>query len=229
MGNEQFIRSINLITKEKFEVIQNACILLVGLGGVGGTCLEALVRTGFQHFIIIDGDTVEASNLNRQILFRESDIGIDKVIAAKKHVLEINSNIDIKTTKLQINPENANIIDEFAFDFLIDAIDDIPAKVLLAKYAIENNIPFVSSLGMANRFDPSKVIITRLDKATGDPLAKKFRYELKQKQIDTKKVNVCFSQEMPIKDGANLNSIMMPPSSAGLNIAYHILSHFINK
>lgn len=227
MGNEQFIRSINLITKEKFEVIQNACILLVGLGGVGGTCLEALVRTGFQHFIIIDGDTVEASNLNRQILFRESDIGIDKVIAAKKHVLEINSNIDIKTIKLQINPENANIIDEFAFDFLIDAIDDIPAKVLLAKYAIENNIPFVSSLGMANRLDPSKVIITRLDKATGDPLAKKFRYELKQKQIDTKKVNVCFSQETPMKDGANLNSIMMPPSSAGLNIAYHVLSYFI--
>jgi len=229
MGNEQFIRSINLITKEKFEVIQNACILLVGLGGVGGTCLEALVRTGFQHFIIIDGDTVEASNLNRQILFRESDIGIDKVIAAKKHVLEINSNIDIKTIKLQINPENVNIIDEFAFDFLIDAIDDIPAKVLLAKYDIENNIPFVSSLGMANRFDPSKVTITRLDKATGDPLAKKFRYELKQKQIDTKKVIVCYSQELPLKDGINLNSIMMPPSSAGLNIAYHVLLHFINE
>ena len=215
------------MTTEKFEVIQNAHILLVGLGGVGGTCLEALVRTGFQHFIIIDGDTVEVSNLNRQILFHESDIGIDKVIAAKKHVLEINSNIDIKTIKLQINPEKANIIGEFNFDFLIDAIDDIPAKVLLAKYAIENNIPFVSSLGMANRFDPSKVIITRLDKATGDPLAKKFRYELKQKQIDTKKVNVCFSQETPMKDGANLNSIMMPPSSAGLNIAYHVLSYFI--
>jgi tRNA A37 threonylcarbamoyladenosine dehydratase len=82
---------------------------------------------------------------------------------------------------------------------------------------------------MANRYDPSKVMITRLDKATGDPLAKKFRYELKQKQIDTKKVNVCFSQETPIKDGTNLNSIMMPPSSAGLNIAYHVLLHFINK
>lgn len=229
MSNEQFIRSINLMTKEKFEVISNVRILLVGLGGVGGTCLEALVRTGFQHFIIIDGDAVEASNLNRQILFHESDIGIDKVFAAKKHVLEINSDIDIKAIKSQITPERANIIDEIDFDFLIDAIDDIPAKVFLVKYAIEHNIPFVSSLGMANRYDPSKVMITRLDKATGDPLAKKFRYELKQKQIDTKNVNVCFSQETPIKDGTNLNSIMMPPSSAGLNIAYHVLLHFINK
>jgi len=229
MSNEQFIRSINLMTKEKFEVISNVRILLVGLGGVGGTCLEALVRTGFQHFIIIDGDAVEASNLNRQILFHESDIGTDKVFAAKKHVLEINSDIDIKAMKSQITPERANIIDEIDFDFLIDAIDDIPAKVFLVKYAIEHNIPFVSSLGMANRYDPSKVMITRLDKATGDPLAKKFRYELKQKQIDTKKVNVCFSQETPIKDGTNLNSIMMPPSSAGLNIAYHVLLHFINK
>jgi len=229
MSNDQFTRSINLMTKEKFEVISNARILLVGLGGVGGTCLESLVRTGFQHFIIIDGDVVETSNLNRQILFKESDIGIEKVLAAKKHVLEINSNVDIKAIKMQITGEKANNIDEIDFDFLIDAIDDIPAKVFLVEYAIEHNIPFVSSLGMANRFDPSKVIITRLDKATGDPLAKKFRYELKQKQIDTMKVNVCFSQETPIKDGVNLNSIMMPPSSAGLNIAYHVLSHFINK
>ncbi len=229
MSNKQFVRSINLMTKEKFEVISRARILLIGLGGVGGTCLEALARTGFQHFVIIDSDVVEASNLNRQILFHESDIGLEKVLAAKEHVLKINSDIDIKTIRLQINHEKANIFDEIDFDFLIDAIDDVPAKVFLAKYAIDHNKPFVSSLGMANRFDPSKVIITRLDKATGDPLAKKFRYELKQKQIDTKKVNVCFSQETPLKDGTNLNSIMMPPSSAGLNIAYHVLSYFINK
>jgi tRNA threonylcarbamoyladenosine dehydratase len=229
MSNEQFIRSINLMTKEKFEVINEARILIVGLGGVGGTCLESLVRTGFQHFIIIDSDIVDASNLNRQILFNRLDIGTDKVFAAKKHVMQINSDLNIKAIKLKINGENADIFEDFDFDFMIDAIDDIPAKVFLVKYAMEHNKPFVSSLGMANRFDPSKIMITRLDKATGDPLAKKFRYELKQKQIDTKKVNVCYSQELPLKDRTNLNSIMMPPSSAGLNIAYHVLSHFISE
>jgi tRNA A37 threonylcarbamoyladenosine dehydratase len=229
MSNKQFLRSINLITKEKFDIISSVKILLIGLGGVGGTCFEALVRTGFQHFIIIDGDIVESSNLNRQILFNESDIGLDKVLVAKKHAMEINPNLDIKSIKMKINREKADILAEFDFDFLIDAIDDIPAKVFLVEYAIKNNKSFVSSLGMANRFDPSKVTITRLDKATGDPLAKKFRYELKQKQIDTKKVIVCYSQELPLKDGINLNSIMMPPSSAGLNIAYHVLLHFINE
>ncbi|HPS19249.1 MAG TPA: ThiF family adenylyltransferase [Bacilli bacterium] len=227
MKNNSFIRSINLIGNEKFEVINKVKILLVGLGGVGGTVFEALVRTGFEHFIIVDGDIVDSSNLNRQILFCQNDVGNDKVIVAKKHALHINPDLDILTIKATITEQNLDFFNEMSFDFLIDAIDDVPAKVALVKFAINHEIPFVSSLGMANRFDPSKVIITRLDKATGDPLAKKFRYELKQIGIDTKKVNVCHSSETPIKDGANLNSIMMPPSSAGLNIAYHVLSHFI--
>jgi len=229
MSSEQFIRSKGLITQEKFYKIKEVKILLVGLGGVGGTALEALVRTGFQHFTIIDGDKVEPSNLNRQILFNENDIGKEKAYTAKQHLLQINPDLDIKAISAVINAENMDILKDIDFDFLVDAIDDIRAKVGLVKFALENEKPFVCSLGMANRFDPSKVFITRLDKATDDPLAKKFRYELKQVGIDTKKVNVSFSWETPLKDGTNLNSIMMPPSAAGLNIAFFVLAHFIQK
>lgn len=224
---EQLERTIGLLKEEGVDKLNNATILLCGLGGVGGTALEALARTGVSHFIIMDFDKVAPSNLNRQILYTQKDVGKRKVEAAKERVLSINKEaiIDAIDEKVDISLEKK--LHNKHIDFIIDAIDDVPGKVELAKFACDNNIKYISSLGMANRMDSTKITITRLDKTTMDPLAKKLRYEFKKAGIDTKKIVVAYSLEQPIKDGTKLNSIMMPPSASGLAIASYVIQELI--
>ena len=224
---EQFARSIGLLGEENFKKIQEANIAIFGLGGVGGTCLEALVRTGFQNFVLCDCDTVDASNLNRQILYNKNDIGKVKVEAATFHITAINPKafVVICDKKAQ----------EFPFrevgqlDFIVDAIDDVEGKIFLAKEAEKRGIPFIMSLGMANRFDPSKVKIAKLNQTRNDPLAKKIRYMAKKEGLDLSKINVVISEELPKKDGEKLYSTMMVPSSAGLSLAKFILESIIDR
>ena len=227
MENEQYQRTIGLIGEDNFHTIQNKRIAVVGLGGVGGTALETLARSGFQHFLLVDDDVVNPSNMNRQIIYTANHQGEDKVSVAKDRILSINKAADITTINLRISSDNCHVFDEFKIDFIVDAIDDVPAKVALSKYALSKNIPLIVSLGMANRLDPSKVIITRLDKTTMDPLAKKYRYELRKAGFETNQIMAAMSKEIPVKDGTHLNSMMMVPSAAGLNIAYYVLSYFL--
>jgi tRNA A37 threonylcarbamoyladenosine dehydratase len=225
MNPINFKRTIGLIGEDNFNKINNVTILLVGLGGVGGSAFEALLRSGFKNFILIDKDVVDPSNLNRQILYIEEDVGKIKVEVAKSHALKINKEANIKIFNEDINTFDLNKLDKV--DFIIDAIDNVEGKIKLAKYANENDIKFIMSLGMANRLNPSKVEIKRLDKTTDDPLAKKVRYEIKKLNIDTKNIMSVVSIETPIKDGNNLHSMMMVPSSAGLMIAYYVIDSFI--
>ena len=224
---EQLERTIGLLGEESVDKLNKATILLCGLGGVGGTALEALARTGVSHFIIMDFDKVAPSNLNRQILYTQKDIGKMKVDAAKERVLSINKDAIVDAIDEKVDISLKKKLHNKTIDFIIDAIDDVPAKVELAKFACENGIPYISSLGMANRMDSTKIQITRLDKTTMDPLAKKLRYEFKQAGIDTKNIVVAYSHEQPIKDGAKLNSIMMPPSASGLAIAGYVIQELI--
>lgn len=227
--NEQFIRTISLIGENNFEYIQNKTIAVFGLGGVGGTAFEALVRTGFKNLVIVDYDLVDISNLNRQILYTLSDVNKIKVDAAYKRAISINKDIKIDKYNVKITANSILNFKNLKIDFIIDAIDDIQAKVEIVKFAIENNIPFISSLGMANKYDPTLVEITKLNKTTTDPLAKKFRYLLKQENIDLGKVKVAFSNEKPAKKEKILTSIMMVPSSAGLSIASYTLNYFLEE
>lgn len=226
MNDEQFIRTIGLIGEEGYNKLSSAHVLVCGLGGVGGTALEALARSGVSHFTLIDFDKVAPSNLNRQILYTANDIGQNKVEIAKKRILDINKSAKVVIINNKVDDESIKKIDG-KHSFILDAIDDIKGKIALAKYSLEKDIPIISSLGMANRLDPTKVIITRLDKTTDDPLAKKLRYEYKQAGLDTKKINVAFSKEIPIKDGNNLHSMMMVPSASGLAIAGYIIQELI--
>ena len=221
-----FERSKGLLTPDIFNKLQDKTIAVVGLGGVGGTALESLARTGFQKFIIIDFDKVDSSNINRQILYTYEDVGRNKVDVAKERLEKINPNIKISAILDKIGAEVGNLLDKYRLDFIVDAIDDVNGKVYLAKYALEKKIPFIMSLGMANRLDPSRVVISRLDKTTNDPLAKKMRYELKKCGLDTKEVKCVYSTETPVKDGNKLHSIMQVPSSCGLNISYYVLEYF---
>ena len=222
--NNLFDRSIGLLGEENFNLFQDKVIAVFGLGGVGGTALEALARTGFKNFILIDFDKVDPSNLNRQILYTAKDIGRNKVEAAKERILSINADAKIKifNGKAQDFDFNQKI------DFIVDAIDDVEGKLFILKKAQELNIPSIMSLGMANRFDPSKVKIAKLNQTQNDPLAKKIRYLAKQEGLDLSKISVVISEELPQKNGEKLYSTMMVPSSAGLSIAKYILECIIN-
>ena len=221
---ELFERTIGLIGLENFNKLQKAHVLVCGIGGVGGTAVEALVRSGIGHITIVDFDTVSASNINRQILFTSKDIGQIKVEIAKKKLEDINPNCEVKAINQRID-ENFNL--EVKYDYIIDAIDDVKGKKTLAKLASINKIPLIISLGMANKIDPSKVKIIRLDKTTDDPLARKIRYEFKKEGIETNQIMTVNSNESPIKDGATLNSMMFVPSSAGLNLASFVIQEII--
>ena len=223
--NNLFERSIGLLGKENFNLIQDKVIAVFGLGGVGGTALEALARTGFKHFIIVDFDKVDASNLNRQILYTVKDIGKNKVDAAKERILSINPEAEIQAIFAKAQDFDSNQ----PIDFMVDAIDDVDGKLFLLKTAQEKNIPQIMSLGMANRFDNEKVHVTKLNKTHSDPLAKKMRYLVKKSGLETGNVNVVISEELPQKNAEKLYSTMMVPSAAGLTIAKFILNSIIDN
>lgn len=217
-------RSKQLLGEEKINSFATKTILVIGVGGVGGTALESLVRSGFKKFIIVDSDTVDISNLNRQILFSLSDVGKDKVLCAKEHLLKINPDLEIKTIKTMIGNEPIEKLIKDKVDFIVDAIDYVPGKLEIYEYALKNNIGFISSLGMGNRIDPEKVFVTNLNKTENDPLAKKIRYEARQRGIDIKKVPVVFSKEEPLLKSPKPTSMIMVPSTAGLIITKYVLN-----
>lgn len=224
--SNQFDRIVGLIGEDGFSSLQDRVIGVIGLGGVGGTALEALVRSGFQHFVIVDFDNVDITNLNRQLLYTLDDVNKPKVEAATKRVLAINPNVEIIAYQEKISKE---ILSGHHFDFIVDAIDDVKGKILISDYAIKNSIPFIVSLGMANRLNPDDVIVTKINRTTNDPLAKKLRYEFKRNNIDLSLVNCVFSKELPYKENNKLFSSISVTSSAGLKISSYILDYFLNN
>ena len=216
-------RTETLLGKEKLERIQKARIMVIGLGGVGGTALSALYRSGFRHFVLVDNDQVDPSNLNRQIMYSNNDVGKLKTDVCKTKLTEFCGEIDVKTVNLFVDEVNAKDLIKDV-DFVVDAIDFVPGKIGIMKACLEKNIPFISSLGMAKRLNPERVLQTTLNKTENDPLAKKIRYECRQKGLDLKNIPVVFSKENIIIDGPELGSMMMVPSTAGL-----IISNFIIK
>ena len=221
--NEYLERSGQLLGKERIEGLADKTILVIGIGGVGGTALEALARSGFKKFILIDADKVDASNLNRQILFTSDDVGKEKVLVAKERLLKINPNFEITSITARIGETKIEDLDLGKIDFIVDAIDSVDGKLLIYEYAQRNDIPFISSLGMGNRIDPECVTITKLNKTENDPLAKKIRYLAKQKGLDLKEIPVVFSKEIPMLKSPKPTSMIMVPSTAGLLIAKYVL------
>ena len=225
MNKQIFERSIGLLGEDNFNLITDKVIAVFGLGGVGGTALEALARTGFQHFLIVDFDKVDATNLNRQILYTAKDIGRNKVEAAKERILAINPDADIKVFNAKAQDFDFNQ----KIDYVVDAIDDVDGKLFILKKVQENDIPSIMSLGMANRFNPEQVRVSKLNQTRNDPLAKKIRYMAKKAELDLSQINVVVSEEIPQKNAEKLYSTMMVPSSAGLTIAKYILNSIIDK
>lgn len=216
-----------LISEKHFKIIQNTHVLLVGIGGVGGYAFEALVRSGIGKITIIDHDVIDITNLNRQIITNQGNINQKKIAEAKKRALEINPECEIITYDLFLDESNIDKIFKDRFDYIIDACDTITTKVLLVKKTQELNIKLISCMGTGNKVDPSKVMITKLNKTYNDPLAKVMRKLLKDNNLKTN-INVVWSSELPIKTGDRKpSSIVLVPSVAGIYAASYIINDIL--
>ena len=236
--SERFLRNELYFGKEINDKFKNIKVCVIGLGGVGAYAVESLARIGVENFIVVDKDKVDITNLNRQIIALESTIGMDKAAVIKERILDINPKAKVKEYPVFFNKETSNIILNEKPDYVIDAIDTITCKWELIKLCLDNNIDFISSMGMGNREDLTKIRITTLDKTNYDPVAKKLRELVKKdnRMKDMKKINVVFSSEIPKKqtkivekEGKTMkevcppSSIMFTPSVAGMLCAYYVV------
>ena len=223
-----FDRLLKLISKEELEMLGKVNVLLVGVGGVGGYALESMVRIGFKNITIIDNDTVDLTNLNRQIISLHSNIGLLKVDVAEKRALDINPNINLKKIDTFITKDNIDTIFNEKYDYIIDACDTVTTKVELIKKAQEKNIKIISIMGTGNRLNPTMLEITDVFKTNYDPLAKVMRKLLRDNNIT--KADVITSKEIPIKTGTSTpGSTSLVPSVAGIYATYYIVKDILKR
>lgn len=221
-----FERLITLIGEDNVNKLKKANVLIVGLGGVGGYALETLVRSGIYNLTIVDGDIVELSNLNRQIISKMDVIGRPKALVAQARTLEINPDVNLKVINQFISEDNFSLLNIDSFDYVIDACDDLNLKMLLIKNA--DKYKLISSMGTANKMDMTRFKITTIDKTSYDPLAKIIRKKIKEEKIRTK-FKVVSSDEKVMKNGAKLGTIAYMPAVSGLLCASYVINDIINK
>ena len=230
----QFSRTELLIGKKGLDKLQNAKVVIFGIGGVGSYVMEGLARAGVGSFILVDKDEVDESNINRQIIATHKTIGMPKVEVAKQRILEINPTANIDIREIFFTPESEDFFDE-KIDYVVDCVDTVTAKIEIIMRAKKHNIPVISSMGTGNKLDPTKFEVGDIYKTSICPLAKVMRKELKKREIDNLKV--VYSKEEPIKtnkfDEENNKqipgSISFVPSVAGLIIAGEVIKDIIKK
>lgn len=239
---EEFIRTANLIGEDSVEKLNKSRVAVFGVGGVGGYVCEALARSGVGTFDLIDKDTVDISNINRQIIATNKTVGRYKAEVMKERILDINKDAVVNIYNCFFLPENS---DEFPFeeyDYVVDAVDTVTAKIELVMKAKEKNVPIISSMGAGNKLDPTCFKVADIYKTNVCPLAKVMRRELKKRGI--KKLKVVYSEELPIspvnaKQTQECNddnkftkiapgSIAFVPSVVGLIIAGEVIKDICN-
>ncbi len=226
--NSQFSRTENLIGTDALQKLAGCHIAVFGIGGVGGYVVEALIRAGVTKIDLIDSDCVDITNLNRQIIALHSTIGKPKVEVMRQRVLDINPNAVVNIFPVLFLPENSHQFDFSKYDYVVDAIDNVTAKIELAVKCQESGTPLISSMGTGNKLDPTKFEVTDIYKTSVCPLAKVMRYELKKRGI--KKLKVLYSKEEPIKNSVDPRtpmSISFVPSAAGFIIAGEVIKDII--
>jgi len=222
--HDPLARSRALLGEERMARLRTAHVLVVGVGGVGSWCAEALARTGVGRLTLIDGDTVAVSNLNRQCEATAETIGAVKVEAMMSRLLAVAPGCEIVAVNRRIEGFSDIEADRYHYDFIVDAIDDVAAKAELLIGATEAGIPIVSSLGAAKRLDPTKVEIRRFDRVEGDGLARALRRRFRKLgRYPAAKFDCAVSSESPA-DLAELGSAMPVTASFGLALAYRVMS-----
>ncbi|MCI7041911.1 MAG: tRNA threonylcarbamoyladenosine dehydratase [Lachnospiraceae bacterium] len=192
----QFSRTELLIGKEALERLSKAHVAVFGIGGVGGYVVEALVRSGIGAYDLIDDDKVCLTNLNRQIIATRDTIGRHKVEVMRERILSINPDAEVTTHRCFYLPENAQDFDFSSYDYVVDAVDTVTAKLEIVMRARESNIPVISCMGVGNKLNPTQLEIADIYKTSVCPLAKVMRRELRKRGVD--KLKVLYSKEEPI-------------------------------
>ncbi|WP_195937748.1 tRNA threonylcarbamoyladenosine dehydratase [Romboutsia sp. 1001713B170131_170501_G6] len=224
-----------IIGQEGIEKLKNSNVIVFGVGGVGSFAAEAIARAGVGNLTIVDFDDVDVTNINRQLPALHSTVGRDKVDVMKERILDINPDINIKAIKSLYNEETSEELLNEKYDYVVDAIDMVSSKIHLIETCKKKGLEIISSMGMGNKLDPTKIVVTDVHKTTMCPLAKVMRKELRDRKI--KKLKVVFSTEKPrelkekIMNGKKVTpgSISFVPSVGGLVIASVVINDLINK
>ena len=229
-----FDRVISLIGKDKFNIIKNSSVALFGVGGVGGFVAEALVRSGIGKLTVFDADVVSKSNINRQIIADENSVGRDKVAVIKERLLAINPQAEIITHKVFYLPSNSNEYSFSSYDYVIDAVDTVSAKIEIISQAKNANVPVISCMGTAGKLDQSAIKVCDVSKTSGCPLARVMRRELRARGItgvkvvySTEGVSACATS---VAEGQKTPpSMIFVPAVAGLTIAKEVIFDLIES
>ena len=230
---EQFIRTQMLIGSEAMNRLQNSCVAIFGIGGVGGYVAEALARSGIGAFDLIDMDTVSVSNINRQIIATMSTVGRYKTEVMRERILDINPQADVAIHNCFYLPENEQEFNFYQYDYVVDAVDTVTAKLSIICKAKKLQIPVISSMGAGNKMDAAAFRVADISRTSVCPLARVMRRELKKRGIDSLKV--VYSEEKPMEHVEELTenkntgmmqnrrstpgSVAFVPSVAGLILA----------
>lgn len=241
----QFSRNELAIGKDGMSVLKNATVVIVGVGGVGSYAAEALVRSGIGKIVLIDKDTIDMTNINRQIPALLSTVGANKVEIMQARMQDINPNCTIISHTTFINEANLALIFDYKPDFIVEAIDTIKIKGLIIKEALLQDVNIISSMGMANKMDPTQIKIVDIWQTKYDPLARIIRKTLKEARLSNKKLTVVCSEEKPIKQkpeiiaeleqkDSDIRKLHLPPSSnsfvpsvSGLFCASHVVNNLL--
>ena len=216
-----------LIGKVNLDKIKSKHIVVLGLGGVGGYVVEALIRSGIENITIIDNDTVDITNINRQIISTTDNIGKLKTDEFEKRIKSINKNVRINKIYNFIDISNIDDLFKNEIDYFIDACDTINTKKLIIQRCIDNKIKLITCLGTGKRMDPSKLTICDIRKTKNDPIARILRKYVKDNNIK-ERVLCCYSEEEPVKINSNIiASSIFVPSSAGILIASYVIRDII--
>lgn len=229
----QFERTELLLGEKSLTKIQKSYVAVFGIGGVGGYTAEALARTGVGQLALIDKDTVSESNINRQIIALHSTIGMPKVQVMKQRILDIHPGATVHTFECFFLPENSAAFDFSAYDYVIDAVDNVTAKIEIIRRAKAAGVPVISCMGTGNKLNPLDFKIADISETRTCPLARVMRRELSKRGIEG--VKVLYSEEPPVKTGSIdeetgkpvPGSISFVPSTAGLIIASEVVKDLV--
>lgn len=233
--NEQFSRTALLLGDESITKLNNAKVAVFGVGGVGGYAVEALARAGVGAFELIDSDTVSVSNINRQIIALHSTVGRFKTEVAAERIADINPHCRVTERRMFYLPENASEFDFGSYDYVIDAVDTVAAKVDIILRAKSAGVPIISAMGAGNKLDPCGFKVADISKTSVCPLARVMRSLLKKQGITSLKT--VYSEEIPQKSdlrepekGKSIpGSVSFVPSTVGLIIASEVIKDLIKE
>lgn len=227
--NNQYERVVNVLGEENLARLQNSHVAVFGLGGVGSYAVEALGRSGIGTLTLVDYDRVETSNLNRQLEATQNTLKQDKTEAISERLISINPDIKVIKKKVFVDENTVGECIGKDVDYVIDAIDNMNGKLAIWQYCKDHNIPFIACLGAARRLDPTKLVVTTLNKTQNDPMARKLRYMARNRGMDLK-VKVVYSTEDPLKmnESGVLGSMIFVPATAGLICAEICIKEILN-